>query len=135
MPNTYYTLQSGLMFHIFAGVQHAKPTGLAIGLCGPVPNNRSIIELPNQSGYARISVPPSLSNWSYQSDGYVFNNVPISFNIASGVWGWSSGVFIADSSAYSGGNVLFYNQHPISRFINTLDQIVYPVSGLSILLT
>ena len=135
MPNTYYTLQSGLMFHLFEGVSHLRPSSIAIGLCGPVPNNRSVVELPNQSGYARVSVAPGSTNWSYQNDGKVYNNNVITFPICSGYVGWTFGVFVADNSTYGAGNILFYNQHSVAAELTANSQVSYPVSGLAITLT
>lgn len=135
MPNTYYTLQSGLMFHLFEGVSHLRPSSLAIGLCGPIPNNRSVVELPNQLGYARVEVAPGENNWSYQNDGKVYNNNTITFPICTGYIGWTSGVFVTDNSTYGAGNILFYNQHSIAAELTTNSQVSYPVSGLAIALT
>lgn len=135
MANTYFTLQSGLMFHLFENVQHSKPTGLAIGLTTSAPTNRAVIEIPNQSGYARVASALGSAAWSYQADGKVYNNNVITFNVASGYWGWTSGVFISDSSAYGGGNILFFNSHMVPKELNTNDQVSYPVSGLFINLT
>ena len=135
MANTFYTLQSGLMFHIFGGVSHPRPSSLAICLAGPVPTNRSVVEVPNQSGYARVTVAPGSANWSYEPDGKMYNKNQISFPVCSGYVGWTSGVFITDNATYGAGNILFFNQHPISAELGTNSQVTYAVSGLAITLT
>ncbi len=135
MANTFVTELSGLMFHTFMGTQQTKPQTIAVGLTSSNPTSTTVVELANQSGYARQVVGVGGTNWSYVANGNVYNKNTITFPVCSGYVGWTSGLFVSDSGAYGVGSILFFNSISPAKEQNTNDQIIIPVSGLVITLT
>lgn len=137
MPNNLYsTMQSGYIYEIFFNRPFtftgggSSPTGIWLGLTGPVPTNQSITEL-SVSNYARQPIGTGFPTWNYtygNASGLVYNNNQITFPVAAANWGWVSGAFLADGG-YPGSNVLFYVNLSVAMEITQNSQFYIPQSG------
>lgn len=93
------------------------------------------------TGYARVAVAASLSNFSgTQSAGSTTastgtggrssNNATINFGTAGGSWGTVTHMAIFDAS--TAGNMLFHKALTTSRTITTGDPVTFPADALGI---
>lgn len=132
---------SGLLNHFLGNGTFAKPSGIAFGLTTIPPTNVSITEVPNANAYARQNYGqnPGAFNagnalWSFpiENSGIGYNNQQITFPVSTGSYGMVSGCFVADSSAYGGGNTLFYGNLAIAKDIEVNDQFYIPISGAQV---
>ena len=68
----------------------------------------------------------------YEGNGFIQNQGQITFGPALSDWGWISGVVIADSGGYQGGNVLMFASLENPRLIYTGDSIKFDARSLEI---
>lgn len=131
---------SGLLNHFLGNGTFGKPSGIAIGLTNVPPTNVLITEVANAFNYARQNYGQNAgafggaSLWSFpiENSGIAYNNQPITFPVSTGSWGNVSGCFVADSSAYGGGNFMFYGLLGTMKDIELNDQLVIPISGAAV---
>lgn len=130
-------LESSLLDHLFRTSSYSKPGALAIALTSNTPSDSitgaSMSEVPNAGGYARQTLSPSDTNWSKDSTttGLTYNNVAITFPVATVLWGYASGVVLVDSATYGAGNALLYGLLNPPQLIDVSQQLVIPISGIS----
>lgn len=139
--NLFNSTASGLITHFLGSGVFVKPSGIAFGLTTTPPTNSSITEVANANAYARQNYgqntgPFNAVNalWSFplEGSGIAYNNNQVNFPVSTGAQGMVSGAFISDSSAYGGGNTLFYCTLSAAKDIQLNDQFYIPVSGAQV---
>ncbi len=139
--NLYNSSASGLVNHFLGSGVFSKPTGIAFGLTTVPPTNNSITEVANAAAYARQNYGQNTTTfvavnalWSFplELSGIAYNNNQVTFPVSTGAQGMVSGAFIADSSAYGGGNFLFYCNLATAKDIQVNDQFYIPISGAQV---
>ena len=136
MANATNFLETSVMDHILRFPTFSKPTNIAIGLTQNNPTSGQGVtynEIGNGNGYARVPGASGNAFWSqHVVDGPMGNLSVISFDQATGDWGYASGVIIADSPTYSGGNILFAGPLTTPRVVQNGDTFQFAISGLQI---
>lgn len=139
--NLFNVTASGLINHFLGNGTFSKPSGIAFGLTTVPPTNSSITEVANANGYARQNYGQNTGSftagnalWSFpvEGSGIAYNNNQINFPVSTGAQGMISGAFISDSSAYGGGNILFYCTLVAAKDIGVNDQFYIPTSGAQV---
>lgn len=129
----------GKMLDFMLRNQSFTPSGtLAIALTSDIPTDAStgavMTEIPNAGSYARQAIVSSTTAWSHDSStgNTAYNNAAITFPQATSDWSNISGCSIVDTSIYGAGNVYFWGQLTSPQSILNTQQLVIPISGISI---
>ena len=134
-------LENKIVDWLFRGQTYTVPTGLYVGLFTTAPLDAGGGTEVSGSGYARVNLAPSLSNWagtqaaastvaSTGTSGTTSNNSTITFPTPTASWGLVTSFGIFD--ALTAGNLLFYGGLTIQKTINQGDTVTFPAASLSI---
>lgn len=119
MPNQSFSLQSGILEHIFRSSSFPKPSVIAVALCTKVPGEfdtgTTISEPSMSNGYARANLGgPNDLTWTQPvpnavtGSGYITNLSGITFpQNTNSDWGWCSGIAVCDNQGVGSGSVLY----------------------------
>jgi hypothetical protein len=133
MANASDYLEQQIFNHIFRYATFSKPATIAIGLCGSPPTDSGYTELPDANNYARI---PNVSGdplWSAHGVGGPGSNASeLSFNAATGDWGWVSGVIITDDATYNSGNLLLHGALTTPKYVQNGDTFKFATGDLDV---
>ena len=77
-------------------------------------------------------IPTNPGYTSYEGNGFIKNNVNLSFNEADSDWGTISGIAILDSATYGEGNILMHSQLTVPRVIRQSDSVRFNTRSLEI---
>ena len=137
-------LENKLVDHVFRGQSFAAPASLWFALYTAAPGDSGGGTEVSGSGYARVSVTPSLNSWSATqgqattgvasngSSGSTWNKTAIQFG-TPGAGGWGSVSHFAIFDASTGGNLLFTGALTGgSRTIQQNDTVSFPIDSLQI---
>lgn len=96
------------------------------------PNKYPSVELfaPISSVRSGIQTDPGYT--LYDGNGFIKNNVNLSFNEADADWGDVSGIAILDSSVYGQGNLLMHSTLASPRTIRQADSVRFNIRSLEI---
>jgi len=144
-------LESGLLHHVFRGINFPKPSSIAVALTTGVPldshTGATIPEVPltingSGTGYSRLNLgnPSSSGNtvWNYSAaddaagSGLIKNSIVFSFNPALCDWGGLSGIAIVDTSNYGSGNLLMHATLNNPRQVYLGDSIQFDLNNFQI---
>jgi hypothetical protein len=129
-------LETQLLTHLFLSGTFSKPVSLAIALStaalsatftGALTN----AEVYNSGSYARQPLAPSNSNWAAVANGTTSNTPAIVFPAATLDWGTITNVAICDSTAYGGGDVLFWGTLTGNKIVSNGDTFQFAAGQLN----
>jgi hypothetical protein len=130
------------LFYGASGSPYTTTTPLYVGLCTAVGADGAVTGEPTigVSGYARVSVANTSTNWNTAASGSITNKTAITFPTASGAWGSVTMWFISDSATLTTGHVVVYGQLGTGKSPTTGDTPSFaaytaPGTGLTISLT
>lgn len=134
-------LENKLVDHVFRTASFTKPPALYVALFTAAPTDAGGGTEVSGGAYARVSVPPSDTNWtatqggtsgaSNGSGGVTTNAVPIAFPAPTGNWGTVTHVALFDAS--SGGNLITWDALTGVRTILSGDSAPsFPIGALQI---
>lgn len=132
-------LENSLVDQIFRGQTAPTTSTLYIGLYTAAPSDTGGGTELSGSGYARVSVTSSLSNWagtqssgsttaSSGTGGATSNNTAITFPEPTASWGQVQAFGVFDAS--TAGNLLFHGSLTINKTINQGDTVTFPAGSL-----
>lgn len=135
--------ESGILEHLLRSSSLAKPSNLSLALLGAVgPDNASaqtMGEIAYTNNYNRFSFGPphdSLFSTVLQDalgSGYMTNATGITFNTATGDWGWISGVALMNASGQNQGTPIFIAPI-VPQFIQNNTTLTIAIGSLRVLL-
>lgn len=134
-------LENGLVDQIFRGQTAPTTATLYIGLYTAAPDDTGGGTELSGSGYARVSVTSSLTNWagtqsagsttaSSGTGGGTSNNIAITFPEPTSGWGQVQAFGVFDAA--TGGNLLFHGSLTINKTINEGDTVTFPAGSLAV---
>lgn len=134
-------LENGLVDQIFRGQTAPTTSTLYIGLYTAAPDDTGGGTELSGSGYARVSVTSSLTNWagtqsagsttaSSGTGGGTSNNIAITFPEPTSGWGQVQAFGVFDAA--TGGNLLFHGSLTINKTINEGDTVTFPAGSLAV---
>lgn len=137
MANFSDYIEQQIFNHIFRNDTFAKPSNIAIALTTGVlldsQTGNTIPEVPNASGYARVTNASGDSFWdAHGTDGPGDNAAEIAFPVATADWGLISGVAIVDNGTYGAGNLLMWGYLSIPRTVLSGDTFKFNAGNLDI---
>ena len=121
---TYY--QGNLdLDRAFGRTDNTVPTSYYIGLSiTPISRDGSGATEPlSSTGYARVQVQNTKTNFSTSSNGEITNTLDISFPESTATWGTVTHVFISD--AVTGGNIRYYEALGAPRLLNATSTLMF----------
>lgn len=133
MANASDYLEQQIFNHIFRTDTFSKPSTIAIGLCPSPPSDSGYTEVADANGYARIPNVSGDALWSaHGTAGPGSNATELSFDTATGDWGWVSGVIITDSNTHSGGNLLLHGALTTPKLVQNGDTFKFSIGDLDV---
>lgn len=125
-------LEACLLDWSLLGGTPTRPTTVALGLSLGSPTSTSGSEISSTFGYTRQS--PAAAPFGPATSGLAFNTVPFTFGpfttAASvsglGIWDTTSG------TTANAGNLLWYGLLSAARTVASGDEMIFPVSALTV---
>ncbi len=115
------------------------PSKLGIALCKNVPvdadtGSLSVGQEINGAGYVRYYYTPGAVAWVEMGggSGQVYNGSSITFAVASGDWGYVSGVAICDHETAGSGNMLVKAALTTPKIVGNGDTFKFNIGDLTV---
>jgi hypothetical protein len=140
-------LRNNLIDWLMRGQTFTPPTSVFIALVTTTPNAATAGTEVSGTGYARVEVPTSLTDWcgtqgagstsaSSGTSGTTSNNADIDFGTAGGAWGtvtyWEAYDAVTSGNRLMWGAIVDSGGVPTPRSIANGDPVKFPTSALSI---
>lgn len=147
MPGMTNTMRNQIIDWFMRGEAMTPPTSFWVALCSSAPTAASAGTAISGTGYARVEVPATLTDWcgtqgsgttsaSNGTSGITSNNAVVDFGTAGSSWGTVTHWELYDAS--SGGNRWIFGTIvdgsgvPIARSISSGDPVSFPIGALQV---
>lgn len=129
--------ENKILDHLFGGQTYTPSGTLYLGLSYTQPSEDNTLfpnftEPDGSTGYSRISLINSKSNWTTATNGVLTNSTPISFTRANTQWNDEFSILqylgIFDNSV--NGNMLIYQPINIADIVTSGTQIIFPSGSI-----
>ena len=125
LAGTNYANNNNLNYFFNNSPVTSPPGNFYFGLSSIAANIDGIYTEPSGNNYSRVAYANSGSYWSASSSGSSLHNLsPITFPTTTGAWGTMLSIFAAD--AYSGGNILWYQNFSAPLYVQSGMSIALP---------
>lgn len=118
-------LENAFLNHVLRNQSMTSPTTVYLALYTSDPTDADTGTEVSGGGYARQVI-----TFGAPSNGVTSNSATVLFPVATANWGTITHFGIRDAS--TGGNLLFYGQFDTAKTIQTGDQVIINISGITI---
>ncbi|MFA7279107.1 MAG: hypothetical protein WC100_03335 [Sterolibacterium sp.] len=123
-------LENKILNFLFNGTAYTLPSFYYLALFTSAPTDAGGGTEVSGGGYARLTLPPSISYFTTATAGVTKNKVPFAFSVATVSWGVVTSWGIYDAS--SGGNLIMWGNLSSSLTISVGRQLIFPIDSLVI---